>query len=238
MPAAGRRAPSSARVIEPWVAAHTAAEVGAALKKAGALWAPYQTFRELAPRQGRRARQPDVHRARPARHRPLSGGGLAAAVRRRSARSRPGPRRCSASIRTRSCPVSSACRRTRSPGCMTRRSWVAPDRDPHRRRRHRRPGGGAGAGPEGHRLAGAGEGRAAGRDRRRHPARPQRLPLLRSPGRRRDRARDGGLYRPAPADGRAWPTARSPTSTSARRSAPASAIPTPWSIAATCMACC
>ena len=36
------------RVIEPWVAAQTAAEVGAALKKAGALWAPYQTFRELA----------------------------------------------------------------------------------------------------------------------------------------------------------------------------------------------
>jgi 2-methylfumaryl-CoA isomerase len=35
-------------VIEPWVAAHTAAEVGTALKKAGALWAPYQTFRELA----------------------------------------------------------------------------------------------------------------------------------------------------------------------------------------------
>src|SRR4029077_16201578 len=35
-------------VIEPWVAAHTAAEVAAALKKAGAVWAPYQTFRELA----------------------------------------------------------------------------------------------------------------------------------------------------------------------------------------------
>jgi len=35
-------------VIEPWVAAHTAADVGAALKTAGALWAPYQTFRELA----------------------------------------------------------------------------------------------------------------------------------------------------------------------------------------------
>ena len=35
-------------VIEPWVAARTAADVGAALKKAGALWAPYQTFRELA----------------------------------------------------------------------------------------------------------------------------------------------------------------------------------------------
>ncbi len=35
-------------LIEPWVAAHTAADVGAALKKAGALWAPYQTFRELA----------------------------------------------------------------------------------------------------------------------------------------------------------------------------------------------
>ena len=35
-------------VIEPWVAAQTAAEVSAALKKAGALWAPYQTFRELA----------------------------------------------------------------------------------------------------------------------------------------------------------------------------------------------
>ena len=35
-------------VIEPWVAAHTAAEVAAALKQAGALWAPYQSFRELA----------------------------------------------------------------------------------------------------------------------------------------------------------------------------------------------
>jgi 2-methylfumaryl-CoA isomerase len=35
-------------LIEPWVAAHTAGEVGAALKKAGALWAPYKTFRELA----------------------------------------------------------------------------------------------------------------------------------------------------------------------------------------------
>jgi len=35
-------------LIEPWVAALTAAEVGVALKKAGALWAPYQTFRELA----------------------------------------------------------------------------------------------------------------------------------------------------------------------------------------------
>ena len=35
-------------VIEPWVASQTAAEVAAALKKAGALWSPYQTFRELA----------------------------------------------------------------------------------------------------------------------------------------------------------------------------------------------
>lgn len=35
-------------VIEPWVAANSAADVSAALKKAGALWAPYQTFRELA----------------------------------------------------------------------------------------------------------------------------------------------------------------------------------------------
>ncbi|UYN93843.1 MAG: CoA transferase [Enhydrobacter sp.] len=35
-------------VIEPWVAAHTADEVSAALRKAGALWAPYLTFRELA----------------------------------------------------------------------------------------------------------------------------------------------------------------------------------------------
>ncbi len=35
-------------LIEPWVAARTAAEVGAALKQAGALWAPYQSFRELA----------------------------------------------------------------------------------------------------------------------------------------------------------------------------------------------
>ncbi len=35
-------------IIEPWVASQGAAEVSAALKKAGALWAPYQTFRELA----------------------------------------------------------------------------------------------------------------------------------------------------------------------------------------------
>jgi 2-methylfumaryl-CoA isomerase len=35
-------------VIEPWVAAHTASEVAAALTNAGALWAPYKTFRELA----------------------------------------------------------------------------------------------------------------------------------------------------------------------------------------------
>ena len=35
-------------LIEPWVAAHTAAEIGTALKKAGALWAPYQSFRDLA----------------------------------------------------------------------------------------------------------------------------------------------------------------------------------------------
>jgi 2-methylfumaryl-CoA isomerase len=34
-------------LIEPWVAAHSAAEIGTALKKAGALWAPYLTFREL-----------------------------------------------------------------------------------------------------------------------------------------------------------------------------------------------
>jgi 2-methylfumaryl-CoA isomerase len=34
-------------IIEPWVAAHTAAGVGAMLKQAGALWAPYMTFREL-----------------------------------------------------------------------------------------------------------------------------------------------------------------------------------------------
>ena len=35
-------------LIGPWVASLTAAEVGAALKKAGALWGPYKTFRELS----------------------------------------------------------------------------------------------------------------------------------------------------------------------------------------------
>ncbi len=35
-------------LIEPWVASLTAEEVGAALKKAGALWGPYKTFRELS----------------------------------------------------------------------------------------------------------------------------------------------------------------------------------------------
>lgn len=34
-------------VIEGWTEMHTAAEISAALKKAGALWAPYLTFREL-----------------------------------------------------------------------------------------------------------------------------------------------------------------------------------------------
>jgi 2-methylfumaryl-CoA isomerase len=37
-----------AAVLEPWVASQTAADVSAALKKAGALWAPYQSFRELS----------------------------------------------------------------------------------------------------------------------------------------------------------------------------------------------
>ena len=37
-----------AAVLEPWVASHSAEEVNAALKKAGALSAPYQTFRELS----------------------------------------------------------------------------------------------------------------------------------------------------------------------------------------------
>jgi 2-methylfumaryl-CoA isomerase len=35
-------------VIEPWVASRSAAEAGAALAKAGALWSPYLSFRELA----------------------------------------------------------------------------------------------------------------------------------------------------------------------------------------------
>src|SRR5262249_12831218 len=35
-------------VIEPWVASLDAAEVTTALNKAAALWAPYQSFRELA----------------------------------------------------------------------------------------------------------------------------------------------------------------------------------------------
>jgi 2-methylfumaryl-CoA isomerase len=35
-------------VIEPWVASQSAADVAASLQKAGALWAPYQTFRELS----------------------------------------------------------------------------------------------------------------------------------------------------------------------------------------------
>ena len=35
-------------LIGPWVASLTAEEVGAALKKAGALWGPYKTFRELS----------------------------------------------------------------------------------------------------------------------------------------------------------------------------------------------
>lgn len=37
-----------AAVLEPWVASLSAAEVAMALKAAGALWAPYRTFRELA----------------------------------------------------------------------------------------------------------------------------------------------------------------------------------------------
>jgi 2-methylfumaryl-CoA isomerase len=37
-----------AAVIEPWVAGHSATDVASALKKEGALWAPYKTFRELS----------------------------------------------------------------------------------------------------------------------------------------------------------------------------------------------
>ena len=37
-----------AAVLEPWVARLSAADVATALKKAGALWAPYQSFRELS----------------------------------------------------------------------------------------------------------------------------------------------------------------------------------------------
>jgi 2-methylfumaryl-CoA isomerase len=37
-----------AAVLEPWVASLSAADVATALKKAGALWAPYQSFRELS----------------------------------------------------------------------------------------------------------------------------------------------------------------------------------------------
>ena len=47
-PAAGTRAPSSAPSSSRGWRRRRAAEVSAALKKAGALWAPYQTFRELA----------------------------------------------------------------------------------------------------------------------------------------------------------------------------------------------
>lgn len=39
-------------VIEPWVAAHSADEMAAALKKHGALWSPYLSFRELAADKG------------------------------------------------------------------------------------------------------------------------------------------------------------------------------------------
>ena len=112
-------------VIEPWVAA------------------PDRGRGRRGAEEGRRAvgAVPDVPRARqPTRTRcstircsPCSTSPASAAIRspprrcssapcRASRRSR---RRCSASIRTRSCRVSSACRRTRSPGCMTRRSWVA-----------------------------------------------------------------------------------------------------------------
>ena len=38
----------AARTTQPAMSRPTAAEVSAALKKAGALWAPYQSFRELA----------------------------------------------------------------------------------------------------------------------------------------------------------------------------------------------
>ena len=119
-------------VIEPWVAAHTAAEVGAALKKAGALWAPYQTFRELA--QTRTPwpdnpmftvlDQPGIGRY-PVAASPLQFGAVAARIAPARAGARPAYRRDPFRL-------SSAFRRTRSAGCMTRRWWVA-------RRAERRP---------------------------------------------------------------------------------------------------
>lgn len=40
-------------LLEPWFAAHTLAEVAAALNKAGVLWGPYQTFSEMVRRDHR-----------------------------------------------------------------------------------------------------------------------------------------------------------------------------------------
>ena len=226
-------------VIEPWVAAHTAAEVERGAEEGRRAVGALPDLPRAAPRQGRRARQPDVHRARPARHRPLSGGRHAVAVRRLRRASRRSPRRCSASIRTKSCRLSSACRRTRSPGCMTRRWSVAQDD------RILIAGGGIGGLAAALALAQKNiaslvleKAASSARSAPASSSAPTPSTASIASASARPRAQHGGLYRPAPADGRAWPTARSPISISARPSARASAIPMPSSIAATCMACC
>lgn len=113
-------------MIEPWVAAHDAADVSAALKKAGALWAPYQTFRELAADKVNVLDnpmftildQPGIGRY-PVAASPMQFG----AVPRQPPQPAP-----VLGQHTDETLVSSACPATRSPGCMMTRSLVAPDR--------------------------------------------------------------------------------------------------------------
>ena len=67
---------------------------------------------------------------------------------------------------------------------------------------------------------------------------PERVPCLRLSRRRRSRARHGGLYRSAPADGCAYRRGNHPCRSARAVSRRASAIPMRSCIAAICMACC
>ena len=108
-------------VIEPWVAAQSAADVGAALKKAGALGRPTRLSASWRPTR------PTCSTIRCSRSStsPASAATRWPPRRCSSARcrgSRPERLRFWASVRTRSCRVFSASRTTRSRSCMIRKS--------------------------------------------------------------------------------------------------------------------
>ena len=136
------------------------------------------------------------------------------------------------SRRLSACPASTMRRRRCAHGKLERPA------SPHRRRRHRRACGGAGAGAQGHPVAGHRAGAGVQGDRRRHPARAQRVLDVRRARAHRADQRARGVSQQPHHDG--FGHRRGSHAHSARRRFPQeiSPIPTRSSIAPTCTRCC